>query len=93
MLFYCTLEAGSRTKGKSNNETPESPSELLNWNKKNNPDNLDDIQANTVKPVLSGHSVLSGQLPKSRIESRITYENTTFIRRAPLLSGRADVKT
>ena len=48
---------------------------------------------NTVKPLLSGtplsgHPVLSGQFPKSRIESHINHTNVTFNMRTPLLSGR-----
>ena len=37
-------------------------------------------------PLLSGHPVLSGQLPKSRIESHINHTNVTFIKRTTLLS-------
>ena len=46
----------------------------------------------TVKPVLSGHPLLSGQYPKSPNLFPLFTLNETFIKRTPLLSGRGHLK-
>ena len=47
----------------------------------------------TVKPVLSGHPLLSGQKPKSQNLFPLFTLNETFIKRTPLLSGRGHLKS
>ena len=47
----------------------------------------------TVKPVLSGHPLLSGQQPKSPILFPLFTLNKTFIRRTPLLSRPGHLKS
>ena len=47
----------------------------------------------TVKPVLSGHPLLSGQQPKSPNLFPLFTLNKTFIRRTPLLSRRGHLKS
>ena len=46
----------------------------------------------TVRPVLSGHPLLSGQQPKSPNLFPLFTSNETFIKRTPLLSGRGHLK-
>ena len=53
------------------------------------------IQVNypvTVKPVLSGHRLLSGQYPKSLNAFPLFTLYETFIKRTPLLSGHRHLK-
>ena len=47
----------------------------------------------TVKPLLSGHPLLSGQKPKSPNLFPLFTLNETFIKRTPLLRGRGQLKS
>ena len=47
----------------------------------------------TVKPVLRGHPLLSGQKPKSQNLFPLFSLHDTFIKGTPLLSGRGHLKS
>ena len=51
------------------------------------------LNVRTVKPVLSGHPLLSGQKSKSQNLFPLSTLNETFIKRTPLLCRREHLKS